>query len=102
MKRKSFVKIGNSRKRKVKLTSILLFVCFGYFVTTFTIQQFKINEYKVKEKYYNDQIAEVNKETKEYKEITKQVKDVEYIESVARENLGLVKPYEKIFIDVNK
>ena len=29
-------------------------------------------------------------------------KSDEYIENVARESLGYVKPYEKIFIDANK
>jgi len=31
-----------------------------------------------------------------------QTNTAEYIEQVAREKLGLVKPYEKIFMDINK
>ena len=101
MKDEKFIKKRNNNK-KITLTKFLLVLCFGYFVVTFTIQQFKINEYRVKEDYYIEQISEVTDKTVEYKEITSQVKDIEYIENVARDSLGLVKPYEKIFVDVNK
>ena len=38
--------------------------------------------------YYNNQNDNINSD--------------EYIESVARDKLGLVKPYEKVYVDANK
>lgn len=95
---------GNNRKSKKKLNiSRLLFVgVIVYFVSVFCVQQFRINEYKVKEEYYNNAITELNQEKAEYEALASQSNTVEYIEKVAREKLGLVKPYEKIFMDINK
>lgn len=91
-----------SKKRGFGLAKLVFMACLIYFAITFISQQFKINEYAVKEKYYSEQIDETKKKTEDYNSITDQAKSVEYIESIARDNLGLVKPYEKIFIDVNK
>lgn len=69
---------------------------------TFIKQQMAINEYNVKIKYVEQKIANHNEETKRLSEQEKLSKDSEYLETLAREKLGLVKPYEKIFIDINK
>ena len=37
-----------------------------------------------------------------YNNKNENIKSDEYIESVAREKLGLVKPYETVYIDSNK
>ena len=37
-----------------------------------------------------------------YKSKKTNIETDEYIEEVAREDLGYVKPYEKIFVDANK
>lgn len=95
---------GNNRKSKKKLNiSRLLFTgIVVYFVSVFCVQQFRINEYKVKEEYYNNAITELSQEKAEYEALASQSNTAEYIEKVAREKLGLVKPYEKIFMDINK
>ncbi len=96
-------KISNKKsKKKIKFTRVLLIGMFIYFVSVFCIQQFKINEYKVQEEYYNNSISELEQEKAEYEALVSESNTSEYIEKVAREKLGLVKPYEKIFIDVNK
>ena len=73
-----------------------------YFAVTFTTQQLQINEYNVKLEDIQTQIEEAEQKTEEIKNKKSMTDDAKYIESVAREELGLVKPYEKIFIDVNK
>ena len=89
-------------KKKVNFTRILLIGVLIYFVCVFCIQQFRINEYKVQEKYYAESISEINQEIEEYEMLKESSNTSEYIEKIAREKLGLVKPYEKIFVDVNK
>jgi len=89
-------------KKKLKLTRVLLIGVFVYFASVFCIQQFRINEYKVQEEYYTNAISEINEEKAEYEALASQSNTAEYIEKVAREKLGLVKPYEKIFMDVNR
>lgn len=61
-----------------------------------------MNEYNVKIKYVQQKISNQNEEKSNLEEQAKLLKDSEYIETLAREKLGLVKPYEKIFIDTNK
>ena len=94
--------INKSRLKTVGLKKIFLISICVYFVSVFCVQQFKINEYKVQEQYYNNSIAEINNEKAEYETLASKSDSTEYIEKVARDKLGLVKPYEKIFIDVNR
>ena len=37
-----------------------------------------------------------------YKEQKQNIESMEYIEQVARDTLGYIKPYEKIFVDTNR
>lgn len=81
----------------------ILFIGFIiYFLTVFTTQQLQINDYNVKLKDINSKIKEYKIETEGLKKIQKNIADADCIENIAREELGLVKPYEKIFVDVNK
>ena len=89
-------------KKKLDLKRALFIGICIYFASVFCIQQFKINEYKVQEEYYSSAISEINNEKAEYEALATKSDSTEYIEKVAREKLGLVKPYEKIFIDVNR
>lgn len=91
-------------KKKYKVDWLRVgFICFMvYFAVTFTNQQLQINEYNVKLESIQNQIEEAEAKTEEIKSAENKTDDAEYIENVAREELGLVKPYEKIFIDVNK
>lgn len=91
-------------KKKYKVDWLRVgFICFMvYFAVTFTTQQLQINEYNVKLEDIQSQINEAKEKTAEIKNKKTKIDDTKYIEAVAREELGLVKPYEKIFIDVNK
>jgi len=89
-------------RKKLNFARIFGIGIFAYFISVFCVQQFRINEYKVQEEYYENAIAEINEGKIENEELMAQTNTSEYIEQVAREKLGLVKPYEKIFIDINK
>ena len=89
-------------RKKLNFARIFGIGIFAYFISVFCVQQFRINEYKVQEEYYENAIAEINEGKIENEELMAQTNTSEYIEQVARETLGLVKPYEKIFIDINK
>lgn len=92
-----------SKKRfKVDWIKVLLIGFVIYFVILFTNQQLQINEYNVKIDDVENKIEDAKMKTDEIKSTQEKTNDSDYIESVAREELGLVKPYEKIFIDVNK
>ena len=95
---------NNKKKRKIKVDylRVILIVVLVYFSITFVRQQLSINEYNVKIKSVKEDISETKAKIDELKDIETKVDDSEYIEKVAREELGYVKPYEKIFIDVNK
>ena len=92
------------KKKKIELDylRIILIVFFVYFAFTVVKQQFSINEYDVKIADLEMQIEQANEKVEEINELKEKVNTTEYIETVARNELGLIKPYEKIFIDVNK
>ncbi|MBR6688514.1 MAG: septum formation initiator family protein [Clostridia bacterium] len=95
----------NKRKKKkyrVDYVRVLLIVCLVYFSITFVKQQFEINEYNVKINSVNLDIANANARIEELNEIKENVSDPDFIEKIAREECGLVKPHERIFIDVGK
>lgn len=93
---------SNKKRYKVDYLRVILIITLVYFSVTVVRQQFSINEYNVKINSFKQDIAQANEKIDELKEIETKVNDSEYIESVARNELGLVKPYEKIFIDVDK
>lgn len=100
------VRAGNSKKvkkrYKVDYVRVILIVSLVFFSITFVKQQFEINEYNIQINSIEQDIAEAKEKTEELKSVENKVNNAEYIEQVARNELGLVKPYEKIFIDVDK
>jgi len=92
------------KKKKIELDyiRIILVIFVAYFVCTIVKQQFSLNEYDVKIADLEMQIETANEQAEELNELKEKVNTTEYIETVARNELGLIKPYEKIFIDVNK
>ncbi|MEG1989716.1 MAG: septum formation initiator family protein [Clostridia bacterium] len=90
------------RKKKISFINILFIFVTIYFISTFINQQELMNKYNSQIEMYKIDIASKEKLSKYYNDKESNVETDEYIEQVARESLGLVKPYEKIFIDVNK
>lgn len=94
---------GNKkRKKKIRLFHVAVFVFVMYFIYTLYDQQLQINKYDSQIDMYNADIKN-KKDLKEYYNGQKvNIDSDEYIEKIARESLGYVKPYEKIFIDANR
>lgn len=90
------------KKYRVDYVRVLLIVCLVYFSITFVKQQFEINEYNVKIDSINQDIASANTKIEQLNQIKENVNDPAFIEKIAREECGLVKPHERIFIDVSK
>ena len=94
---------GNKkRKRKIRVFHIIVFAFVLYFVYTLYDQQIQMNKYDSQIEMYTSDIKSKT-ELKEYYSGQKvNINSDEYIEKIARESLGYVKPYEKIFIDANR
>ena len=89
-------------KKKVKFIHIISIAFVVYFVYTLYDQQIQINKYNSQIDMYMADIEAKNKLVEYYSNQKDNIQTDEYIESVARETLGYVKPYEKVFIDTNK
>ena len=95
------VEMEKNRKRNRILA--FCFILFSvYFIYTFLDQQTQINKYNSQIEVYKNEIAARNEVTSYYKEQAENTTTDKYIEQVARETLGYVKPYEKVFVDTNK
>jgi cell division protein FtsB len=91
----------NKRKKSSTLKKILLSILAVYVVYVFIQQQMMLNSYKEQEKYY---IAKINEE-KAKAERLERLKTLYstdlYIERIARDKLGFIKPGERVFIDIS-
>ena len=91
-----------NNKTKISLLTIVS-LCIGiYFISVLYTQQISIDKYNSKLEMYNSQISKNNEIIKGLNADVDDIEKDTYIENIARKELGLVKPYEKIFIDVNK
>ncbi len=104
MSRAGSVQKSAKKKKKLELDYIrVILVAFTvYFVYTFFTQQLSINEYDVKIADIESKITDANERVEKINEIKSKTNTTEFMEEIARSELGLIKPYEKIFIDVNK
>ena len=92
----------NKKFRIFKISNIFVVLMLVYFVNTLIEQQTTLNKYNSQIEAYEMQIS-LKKETLELYTNDKENETTDdYIEKVARESLGLVKPYETIYIDVSK
>lgn len=93
----------NSKNKKKNNVFRMFFVVLSvYFIYTIFDQQIQINKYNSQIEMYEKDIENKNKLVDYYLAQKENVNSTEYIENVARDTLGYVKPYEKIFIDANK
>lgn len=102
MKKRENINNKINKKKKIRPVMIVLFAFSIYFVYTFIEQQVQINKYDSEIEMYTADIENKRELVNYYNNQKGNIKSDEYIENVARESLGYVKPYEKIFIDANK
>lgn len=104
MEKVDYIKENNSKSKKSN-NKIFIFVLIAfsvYFIYTILDQQIQINKYNSQIDMYNAEILDRKEQTVYYKNQSKNINSDEYIEQVARDTLGYVKPYEKVFVDTNK
>lgn len=84
------------------LFSTVLISCLVFYLGGVLINQEKeLRNIKEETKHYQALLDEANMKTEELRETKNRINTDEYIEEYAREKLGLVMPYEIIFMDVS-
>ena len=87
------------KKRKLRFKNLFIIVFLVYAVITVINQQFEISELKKDEQAALLRIETVKKDNDKLMEMINNATSVEYIEKMAREQLGLVKAGERVYID---
>lgn len=90
------------KKKRFKLTHVMTLSIILYIVVTFWNQNKMMKELKTKKE---NNILENARLEKEIKELEKQIEDsqtLQFVERVAREELGMLKPREIMVIDKKK
>ena len=98
-KRNSSRKKRDIKKIGIRAVAAVLILYFIYFTVW---QQVMINR---KNKELEELTVKIEEATRESERLQKEIEnlsDPEYIEQYARENLGLVRPNERVFVDSNK
>lgn len=91
-----------SKGKKPKLGLIVTAIIAGYFIYTIAGQESLLNKKQNEKKRIEASIEEQKQLNEDLKKQKEEVNSDQYIERVAREKLGMVKPGEKVFSDVNK
>lgn len=82
-------------------TTIIAMCLFIYLGGVLIEQEKELISIKEETKNYQALLAEANMKTEELRETKSRINTDEYIEEYAREKLGLVMPYEIIFVDAS-
>lgn len=88
-------------KRRKSVAGVLIFIAFFVYFSFIAVDQQKMMN--LKQSALDNAENRIRKEELIKQELEKQkeiLNSDEYIEKVAREKLGLVKPGEKVFIDI--
>lgn len=81
--------------------TIIATCLFMYLGGVLINQEKELRNIKEETKQYQALLDEANMKTEELREIKSRINTDEYIEEYAREKLGLVMPYEIIFVDAS-
>lgn len=86
----------------IRLGKTLAFTAtFMYVVVTLVTQQIELMDLRASAEQYEKQIQEEELRSEQLAKLKGEISSPEYIEEVAREKLGLVMPYEIVFVDAN-
>lgn len=91
-----------SKKGKSKIGLIILAAVFCYAISIFFDQQSILNKRKSELEAYEAKIEQEKQLNEDILKQKGQIDSDEYIENIAREKLGMIKPDEKVFVDINK
>ena len=87
------------KKRKLRLKNIFIVVFIVYAIIIVINQQFSISALRETEQAAVSKIESVKKDNDKLVEMINNATSVEYVEKMAREQLGLVKSGERVYID---
>ena len=91
-----------NKRKKSKLGLFVIIGFFVYFAYVFIDQQKVLYAKEIEMNSIQMKIEEETKLNKELKKQKEMLGSDEYVEKIAREKLGMVKPGERIFVDINK
>lgn len=91
-----------SKRKKSKVYILVTLCVMAYFAYLMIGQEQIIRDKSNQIASVNQKIEDEKSKTEELKKQKDQVNSPEYIEKIARDQLGMVKPDEKVFVDVNK
>ena len=81
------------------LKKIIFIVVLIYAITTIIKQQKILNGYSVQEKNLKVEISEAKERQEQLNNEKENVNSLEYIETLAREKLGMYLPNERVYVD---
>ena len=90
------------RRHKIKWFNVILFVVLGYFSYVCVQQQVEISKIHSEMKTTTVQLEQVNQHNEALREERERLSTPAYVEKLAREELGLVKPGEVPYMQNGK
>ncbi len=87
------------KNKGILLKRIILIIVVFYAIITFINQQKTLNNYNAQANSLRVDIAEAQKKQEELNDQKENVNSLEYIETLAREKLGMYMPNEKVYVD---
>mgnify|MGYP001316411657 CR=1 FL=1 len=91
-----------NKRKKSRWGTFILLGFLAYFAYTMCIQQDILYTKQKELESLQSKIENVKRENEKLKKEKESIYSDEYYEKVAREKLGMVKPGEKVFFDINK
>ncbi len=88
--------------KKGTLSKVLWAAVFLYVGYIFVQQQIRLHDLSVEEKQVSAEIEQAQQEQEELNHVMDIMDTDEYIEKVARQKLGFVKPDEQVFVDTSR
>ena len=84
------------------ISVIVAFVFVSYFIYTMIWQQVVISRKGKEIDALEEKVAAAEQQTEKLEKELENLNDPEYLEKIAREKLGLVRPNERVFVDANQ
>jgi len=88
----------SKKQRRIKWTTILLLLCLGYVIYTVVDQELQLASLRREAENLRAKEATLNVENERLKQEQQLLQTDAYIEKVAREELGLVRPGETPYL----
>ena len=89
----------SKKKKKIIWTNFFVFIFILYAVFTVASQQVTIYRLKKSQQIISSKIDAAKKQNQKLQDMLKDTSTKEYVEKAAREQLGLVKADERVYVD---